>query len=471
MCAIVGAVMRSDKNKWYLNSVLAVSRERGRDSHGGVWLTQDGVWAERQIDAAGTAPGAAFTKLLEHKSVDESSFIAHLRAEPTHEYVKEKRTEDVQPYEVGDWIVAHNGTIANDRQLFSELSEGIIKRTTTIDSEMAAHLLHQANPAFTHHEVGRLLFNRVRGSFAFLIAHAQHPGQLIAVTNYKPLHYRIIPDEGIVIASQARYLQRRQLMENTHAVPAYSAALFSVWPEVEIHCASMRAAYPIGYKMRALVVCSGGLDSTVAAASLLDEGCDVTLLHYVYGSRADGREIQALKAVASALGVPYVIRVLDLGIDPSDSPLLNFDRSLSRGEAGAEFAHEWVPARNLVMLAHATAYAEAKGFDSICLGNNLEESNSHPDNEMEFINRFNALLPFSVGVGRDIRVEMPVGHLMKREIIQLGDQLKAPLEHTYSCYEGRQAHCGKCASCYLRRAAFKIAGIRDFTDYETAEEA
>jgi 7-cyano-7-deazaguanine synthase len=152
--------------------------------------------------------------------------------------------------------------------------------------------------------------------------------------------------------------------------------------------------------------------------------------------------------------------------DKSDSPLLRDDSNIAGGEEGAEFAHEWVPARNIVMLSIATAYAEAKGFDYIVLGNNLEEAGAYPDNEPEFINRFNDLLPFAVGDGKRVRVVMPVGNLMKHEIVDLGHRLGAPLDLTWSCYRAGDKHCGTCGPCFMRRTAFEINNLEEVIEYE-----
>jgi 7-cyano-7-deazaguanine synthase len=216
---------------------------------------------------------------------------------------------------------------------------------------------------------------------------------------------------------------------------------------------------------RALVVCSGGMDSVVAAAYVKANGCDVTLLHFRYGSRAEGPEQESIRNVAEAMGVNVVFKEMPI-YSQSDSPLLRADDTIAGGEAGAEFAHEWVPARNLVMLSIATAYAEAQGFDTLVLGNNLEEAGAYPDNEPEFIARFNDLLPFAIGDGKKLKVIMPVGNLMKHEIVALGHELGAPLHLTWSCYRAGEKHCGTCGPCFMRRTAFRINGLDEVIQYE-----
>jgi 7-cyano-7-deazaguanine synthase len=217
-------------------------------------------------------------------------------------------------------------------------------------------------------------------------------------------------------------------------------------------------------------VCSGGLDSVVAATYVKKViGVDTELIHFCYGSRAEGPEVIAVQAAADALGVPCTVFPLPV-YKPSDSPLLQADSKIAGGEEGAEFAHEWVPARNLLLLSVATAYAEANGFDTIVLGNNLEEAGAYPDNEPEFIAKFNDLLPFAVGDGKRMRVMMPVGNLMKHEIVELGHRIGAPLDKTWSCYRAGEQHCGTCGPCYMRRTAFEINGLEEVITYANEKE-
>jgi 7-cyano-7-deazaguanine synthase len=220
--------------------------------------------------------------------------------------------------------------------------------------------------------------------------------------------------------------------------------------------------FPLNTK--ALVICSGGMDSVVAATVVKNKGYDIELIHFQYGSRAETPEEAAIKMVAEFLEVPLHLIPMKI-YNPKDSPLLRSDSTIAGGEVGAEFAHEWVPARNLVMLAMATAFAEARGIETIVLGNNLEEAGAYPDNEPEFINRFNDLLPFAVADGKRVRVIMPVGNLMKHEIVELGHEVGAPLHLTWSCYRAGPIHCGTCGPCFMRRTAFEINKLSEVIQY------
>ncbi len=101
------------------------------------------------------------------------------------------------------------------------------------------------------------------------------------------------------------------------------------------------------------------------------------------------------------------------------------------------------------------------------LGTNLEEAGSYPDNEMIFIDRLNAVLPYATQVNKRVHIEMPVGNLVKHEIVRMGIELDAPLDLCWSCYESGDIHCGNCGPCFLRKTAFKINGLTDMIPYST----
>jgi len=223
---------------------------------------------------------------------------------------------------------------------------------------------------------------------------------------------------------------------------------------------------------RVLVVASGGLDSTTAATQLVKQGYDVTLLHFNYGHVAEGPEEAAVRRIADFLNVPLLEVNMDFFRIVRRSPLLG-DGEINRrrdGVSGAEFAHEWVPARNFVFIALATAIAEAYGYNYVATGINLEEAGAYPDNEMEFIRLLNQVLPYAVGPNKNVELLMPVGHLVKHEIVKLGLEVGAPLHLTWSCYDKGPRHCGRCGPCYMRRLAFKINGVRDPVEYNLPAE-
>lgn len=400
---------------------------------------------------------------------DVEVLIGNARAEPTTEYVENKRLLDQQPYSLGPmnagWNVVHNGTIANDKALRTGRYPSDIDSAAIVERlvEVERTQLH-----LTRLEVFRQVMGELKGSFAILAYHDNDPN-LYTAANYRPI-WTLTGGNAVMFASSREAFNYNKCDgEQPVMLPAYTINVFRTGTHI-YQFPLNEAGKPldlVGAKF--LVVCSGGLDSTVAAKWACEYGDKVELAHFLYGSRAEGKESDQVIEIANALkedceGVKFFnMRSL---YDPEDSPLLQSDSKIAGGEEGAEFAHEWVPARNLVMLSVATAYAEAKGFDFIVLGNNLEEAGAYPDNEPEFIDRFNDILPFAVGDGKRVRVLMPVGNLMKHEIVAMGEDLGAPMHLTWSCYRAGEKHCGTCGPCYMRRKAFEMNNLPEVIEYE-----
>jgi len=461
MCAIIGAIIAGKGDhglaNHILNMILERSHERGRDGRV-VHVLVDNDSNTNTFEWKEPTRYQGWTP-LHFLDVDEDAnsltLIANLRAEPTTEFVREKQSDDQQPYRAGQWVIVHNGTIANDKELRTH------EVKTSIDSAAIVEQLHSTMLAGGNWDIDALgkhfanVVAKLKGSYAILATHDDAPGVVFAACNYRPIWYIQDQKVGTFFASARHYLPENlspQMMEQ------YSVYMFSSTGKVRLDSTAAIV------RPRALVICSGGLDSVVVATKMVYDGYDVKLLHFRYGSRAEGPEVRAVSDVAEALGVD--VRYFDLPIySPEDSPLLQKDSKIAGGEAGAEFAHEWVPARNLVMLSIATAFAEAGGYDYIVLGNNLEEAGAYPDNEPEFIDRFNDLLPFAVADGKKVRVLMPVGNLMKHEIVKLGHELGAPLDKTWSCYRAGERHCGTCGPCYMRRTAFAINDLPEVIPY------
>ena len=451
MCAIFGAVVSATYRRrasTILNHIIRASHERGRDGRGFLTVCEGNNNISLEFRETTRAEDWRDINFFTEEW-GRTVLIGNLRAEPTTEYVARKAEYDQQPYTCGQWSIVHNGTIANDKELRTHALP------TSIDSAAIAEVLAASKDSSLEEAFANSIF-KIKGSYAILAVHDARPNHLWVAANYRPIWYAV-EDGNAFFASARQYFP-------SHLVPQmlrpYTTAVFE-GADMEV-LENLRLPLP---QRRALVVCSGGLDSVVAATYVKRKlGLDTALVHFTYGSRAESKEIVATADVARALGVPLFIQPLPI-YKPSDSPLLQADSKIAGGEAGAEFAHEWVPARNLVMLSVATAFAEANGFDTIALGNNLEEAGAYPDNEPEFIARFGDLLPFAVGDGKHINVIQPVGNMMKHEIVALGHKLGAPMHLTWSCYRNGPVHCGTCGPCYMRRKAFEINKLPEVIPY------
>lgn len=473
MCAIIGAMfpnLKTDNDVLVanirLNTLLIKSQERGRDGMGYIVSTEDGITCEKII-------GCNLTKdepleLIPYGTRGAVRFISNLRAEPTTEYVEQKSKEDQQPYTVRQWSIVHNGTIANDKELrepFAEISKQFhhpLPVQTKIDSASIVETLYMTDKDWIAPYSFRETISRLKGSYAIIALNHRSKEDLFLACNYRPI-WAIRDKIGVYFASSESYFT---VDGNSFNRPF----LLDSYSTYHVKCVGediLIDTFPLldGGNKKALSVCSGGMDSVVATAKMIADGYDVTLIHFLYGSRAEGPEVEAVKKIAKRLDCELVLFNLPI-YDKSDSPLLQHDSKVAGGEEGAEFAHEWVPARNLVLLSVATAYAEAKGFSKIVLGNNLEEAGAYPDNEPEFINRLNRTLKYAVGDGKQVDIVMPVGNLMKHEIVKLGLELNAPLDLTWSCYKSGELHCGKCGPCFMRKTAFEINNTTEVIKYE-----
>jgi len=450
MCAIAGAlVWRTSKYSnqeadRIINHIFERSSERGRDGFGYEVRSDSGLTDRCKLLERHSANYVHIPLLKSYSN--RTSIIANFRAEPTTEYILNKQKDDQQPYSLNGWSIVHNGTIANDKELRTN------KVPTSIDS---ASIVETIGPAVTFGDFCEAI-EKLKGSYAIL--GLNNSSSIFLAANYRPIWYAET-EFGYFFASARDYFPSDCY---PHMVDPYSAMVFDRGDKTTLVGSR---SLPRGGSGRALVVCSGGLDSTVAATYAKKHYNHTELIHFQYGSRAEGPEVKAVQNVANELAVPCTLFPLPV-YKPSDSPLLQKDSVIAGGEEGAEFAHEWVPARNLLLLSVATAYAEANNFDTIVLGNNLEEAGAYPDNEPEFIARFNDLLPFAVGANKRMEVIMPVGNLMKHEIVKLGVELGAPLDKTWSCYRAGELHCGVCGPCYMRRTAFNINKFEEVITYE-----
>lgn len=220
---------------------------------------------------------------------------------------------------------------------------------------------------------------------------------------------------------------------------------------------------------KSVVVASGGLDSTVALAYALDAGNSAALLHVNYGQRTEARELEAFHAVAGHYGITDKL-VVDIGYLREIGGSSLTDTSLAVEEGGVDknrIPSTYVPFRNGNILSIAVSWAEVIGASSIYIGAVEEDSSGYPDCRQIFYDAFNRMLEAGLPDEARIKVETPLIHKNKSQIVSLGIKLKAPLDLTWSCYQSGDAACGVCDSCRLRLAGFQGAGMSDPITYRT----
>jgi len=218
---------------------------------------------------------------------------------------------------------------------------------------------------------------------------------------------------------------------------------------------------------RAVVLASGGLDSTVTAAIAKQEGCELFFLTMAYGQR-HAVEVERARQVAAALGAANHL-VMNLDLRAIGGSALTSLAAVPKDRPGKERSQSipatYVPGRNLIFLSVAAAYAEVVGASFIYFGANVLGYSGYPDCRPEFIRAFEAAVKEGTKAGREgtlLHVKAPLLMLSKEEIIRQGIELHVPFHLTHSCYDpvGDQA-CGRCDSCLIRLDGFAKAGVVD----------
>ena len=233
-----------------------------------------------------------------------------------------------------------------------------------------------------------------------------------------------------------------------------------------------------------MVLLSGGLDSTTVAAYAKAEGHELVALSFNYGQR-HRRELESAKRVAGLLEIQH--EVVDLpGLNrlawySALTTGADFDvpKNRTMGKATKDIPITYVPLRNTVFLTLGAALLESRALSlvendkvdpkdlsaSIFIAANAVDYSGYPDCRPEYFEAMKEALFEGSKLGKQygvpVGIETPVLHMTKAEIVKLGVRLGAPLEHTWSCYEGGDLPCGACDSCLLRAKGFAQAGFKD----------
>ena len=227
-----------------------------------------------------------------------------------------------------------------------------------------------------------------------------------------------------------------------------------------------------GFLVKAVILLSGGLDSSTVLYQAASDGCQCYAISFDYQQR-HRRELEAASAIAHCAGVldhqvmSFDLRALGGSALTDDKIDLPQERSVS--EMAQNIPVTYVPARNTIFLSFALAYAETLSAERIYIGVNALDYSGYPDCRPDYIQAMQEVFRLGTKQGREKQASeifAPLIHLKKTEIIQLGNQLGVPWEKTWSCYAGGSSACGVCDSCQLRLAAFAELGLQDPLPYQ-----
>lgn len=200
---------------------------------------------------------------------------------------------------------------------------------------------------------------------------------------------------------------------------------------------------------KAIVLLSGGLDSTVTLYYAKKMGYQCSALIFDYGQRHK-KEIRAAKKISKITKTPF--QLVKMQLPWKGSALLDRSIKIPNRKKLAGIPATYVPARNTIFLSFALSFAEAIGAQAIFIGAHAVDYSGYPDCRPEYFKAWKQLIRKALKV-RSIEIKTPLLHFGKAQIIRLGNKLKAPLEITWSCYAGGEKPCGVCDSCKIRSRA------------------
>lgn len=455
---------------------------------------------------------------FENLEIDETSFaykwkklnsekfdciLVHNRAIPESEV----QNDHTQPIETTNFVVIHNGIIANDDDLFNEtvFKSDVLK--SQIDTEKFAWALEDEylkNKKSTLDKVFLEVSKKVKWSFAFAI-YNKNTKEFLLTTNFQPLSYKIDIDLGYLffsslweylrsgpvwsaldynsVKNSSKSLSTQYFLNDYNIVklPSYTY-LYIDWDkniftwdlerdqlwtsDYTQEERSFRQGYTDNWindiYSKGLVLASWGLDTTVVAWIMKnDYNCkELTFLHFDYGHKVEDREAKALRDVVDFYWAKLVTIKLDFLKELfKDSPLMTW--KVDETGKWMELSLDYVPVRNWLFMLMAISYAEVNGFHYIWFWGNLSESMAYPDTTAETISKLNDLIPNVVKRNWNIKILDPLRDLLKHEIVKEWIRVWAPMSLTWSCYQDNWTwkHCWKCASCRLREAWMKANGL------------
>lgn len=217
----------------------------------------------------------------------------------------------------------------------------------------------------------------------------------------------------------------------------------------------------------AVVAVSGGMDSCVTAA-IANQTHRLALIHINYGQRTENRELKAFHEIADFYNAEKRL-VIDFGYFAKigGSSLTDKSIEVAKADLGSkEIPSSYVPFRNANILSACVSWAEVIGADAVFIGAVYEDASGYPDCRPDFFDAYEKMVDLGTKPETKIKIETPIIHYSKTEIVKKGIELNAPLNLTWSCYQNEDEACGVCDSCAFRLRGFEHAGIEDPIPYK-----
>lgn len=474
-----GGVTSNEVDVLRFYQVVEKSGERGRDDTAVIVVRNDG-WAFTTYDHL---PAKAFFEKYSRglgglNELAESTHWACILACNINRPLLDRAAPTTVG--IGDWAGVFDGTISNLAELGApDIGTAILTQYEKLEKKGGrGQLLTDA------------VTNKLTGGFAYIAAHLQDPVEIHIVRSFRSLWMIRLGTGAIVFSSdkealESVYGRHPQSFgpERYQEMPPYSAMVFNINQDSShFYTYKIKSGHvsniPSASNRKAVVVCSGGLDSCVASfVAAKIHGLQLRLVHFDYGQTASEREWEAVKTISREINQQGGVAICENHkLKPAiDSTVLQSGGTLPPDEDGVNTLLRWVPARNVMMLGYAAHVAECDGAKFIYTGFNLDEAEVFPDNTKSFFDAVNHMLKY--GTLGQVQLMPALERLTKPELIRLGIHLDAPLGACWSCdTDGRGdkefgevaqvdgadiLHCGKCAPCLIRQHAFSLVGLQD----------
>lgn len=217
-------------------------------------------------------------------------------------------------------------------------------------------------------------------------------------------------------------------------------------------------------KKKAVVILSGGMDSTTLLYDVIDQGYEVHALSFDYNQKHK-KELECAKATCNKLKVQHKIVNLTILNEVTPSALTRDDWEVREGHyADENMKQTVVPNRNMVMLSLATSYAIGIKAERVCYGAHAGDHDIYPDCRKEFVDALANTI--SLADWHKVELYAPYYDVDKDDIVIIGKNLNVDYSLTWTCYKGKDKACGKCGSCVERLEAFEKARVKDPIEYE-----